>query len=154
MDEIKIRQGDNSNKGIEKMYNFVQETKQNASRAEAKLHCVCLHQRGKNPALKRTNKTDADGNPEWICRRCGKVVRLQKLDPNELRKAISVVDQAIDVIKLLGNPENEKDIETLKKVSKMQYRLIDLPKLYDAAVRNDKPKRNNNPGPRGSSFKP
>lgn len=153
MDEIKIRAGDNGNKGIEKMYGFVQETKQNAAKAETKLHCVCLHQRGKNPALKKTNKTDPNGNPQWICRRCGKTINLQKLEVGDLEKAIATVDRAIDVIKILANPENEKDITTLKKVSKLQFRLTELTKLYQAAVNNNKPKRNNNRGPRGASFK-
>lgn len=146
IEEIKISPKENGGKGIERMYTYLQETKQNVARGELRLHCSCLHQRGRSPSLKKTGRNDANGNPIFICKRCGKEVNLQKLDSAALLSAVKTVDQALDIIKILANPENEKDDKLLRRLIKTQFRLAELPKQYDNAIKktNDSGNKNKN----------
>jgi len=155
MDEIKANAVSNSGKGVEKMYAYIQETKQQTLKGERKLHCVCLHQKNKQPSLKRTNRSDKDGNPIWVCRRCGGEINLQQMKIEDLENAIAIVSRAIDIIKILSNPANDKDAEFLKKMSKEQYRLEDVKKAFVTVTTGGKKKRNNSQqsGPRGSTWK-
>lgn len=155
MEEIKASAISQSGKGIEKMYAYLQDTKQSVQRGESMLQATCLHQRNKQPSLKKTNRSDTQGHPIWICRRCTKDISLQQINLDELDKALKLVDQAIDVIKILSNPDNDKDLATLKKLCKMQYRLPNVKKLYVAATTGgNKKKRNNGEGgPRGSVWR-
>lgn len=154
IEEIKINPKENGGKGIERMYAYLQETKQNVARGETRLHCSCLHQRGRAPSLKRTGRTDKNGDPIFICKRCGKELNLEKLNTDQLRDAVSIVDRAIDIIKILANPDNEKDDKVLKRLVKTQFRLLEIPRHYDAAIKkssgeNGQKNKNRNAG--GSS---
>lgn len=149
MEELKMRFQDGySGKGIEKAYGYLQQTRQKVAAGELRLQCQCLHQKNGSATLKRSNQKtkDAEGNevPLWICRRCGKLINLKRLDFGKLDAACDTVDQAIDTIKMLANPSHEPELEALRKMVKAQMRLPMIRKSYTAAVKDGK--RNTNRG--------
>lgn len=143
--ELSFKNAGSARKDVEKLYGFLQSYRQKNDTAEIKLQCLCPHQRGKSPSLKKTGKTDRDGNMIWACKRCGKPVNLIRIEQNELQAAVDLIDSAIDVIKMTRNLDIEKEAKMVDSISKLQFKLVRIPKHYEIATRPNKGKRTTKP---------
>lgn len=99
------------------------------------LKCQCTHTKKGDFTLVRKSGEER----KWICKQCQKIIAIERIDENELQKAIDIIDNAIDVIKLSTDTGRDDDAKVVEKVGKMQYRLRNeiLP-FYKAAVQKNK----------------
>ena len=143
--ELSFKNAGSARKDVEKLYGFLQSYRQKNDTAELKLQCLCPHQRGRAPSLKKTGRVDSEGNVIWACKRCGKPVNLIRIEDQELRNAVDLVSNAIDIIKMTRNLENDKEAKMIDSISKLQFKLARIPKHYEIATRPNKGKRTTKP---------
>lgn len=98
------------------------------------LKCQCTHKKKDDYTLVRKSGDDN----KWICKQCQKVISIKKIEENELQKAIDVIDNVIDVIKLSADSSREDDEKIIDKMGKLQYRLRNevLP-FYKASIQKN-----------------
>jgi len=119
-----------------------QNKKFNKYREELKAKCT--HTRNGELTLVR-GKNSNNGELVYICKQCKKELHFNQMSEAELQEACNKIDSAIDVIKVNANPNNENDVEMLKKMAKTQYRLGEIVAYYKAATsRNNKHRGNGN----------
>ncbi len=110
----------------------------------AELQCECTHTEKGGPALEFNKKTHV-----CECKICGKAVNLNPISIEDQNKAVTVIDDMCDLIKMRINPNNKKEMDLYKKIKKLQLRVTtSLRDYYQAARSNNKKngnkKKNNN----------
>lgn len=129
---------------VKKQVQAIKRQQQKLNEMNEKLKTKCTH----------TVKGDLDivpdrkfkeGSLHFICRQCEKELNLTKLAEDELKNACSVIDRAIDTIKLQLDPNREDDLLILKKMARTQYRVRGpVQKYYAAALKKNSRGRRGN----------
>ena len=106
-------------------------------REQMKSKCPHTDKNGDLDIVPKQNRQN--GELTYVCKRCQKVLNLKKISPDELRHACEVIDNACDVIKLSLDTQKDVDLDILKKMGKVQYRVRnEVEKFYDASLKKNK----------------
>lgn len=119
--------------------------------AEEENVCMCSHKEKGQP-----NFAKGQRQGEWVCRNCHKPIKVSfKPTEEEIDKAIALLDNMCDIVKLTLDEKNEADQDILKKVAKFQFRTRNfIKKVYLASLKKNQKKGNNNSnGGASSSWK-
>jgi hypothetical protein len=101
------------------------------------------------PAFIPSNEPKTNGELKYYCKLCQKSIIIANIPENELQDACSLIDRAIDIIKITASTiNNDEDEKMIEKMAKLQYRVRnDLVPTYKASLKknnNKKDKKNNN----------
>ena len=130
--------------------NNVKKTRNEISSQKGKLDklneqnmCRCPHtKRGDINVTPARNRSQ--GQLLYICKECEKDVDLTKIPEADLRNACSLVDRAIDTIKISLDMQNPHDQEILKDLAKVQYHVRNhIVPLYGKALSKQGTNRRN-----------
>jgi hypothetical protein len=106
-------------------------------REQMKSKCPHTDKNGDLDIVPKQNRQN--GELTYICKRCQKTLNLKKISPEQLAQACEIVDNACDVIKLSLDTQKEADLEILKRIGKVQYRVRnEVQKYYDASLKKNK----------------
>lgn len=106
---------------IKKRYEEINHQHRELNKAGEENQTRCTHTRAGNLTLISARGKGNNGELVYVCKKCGKEVRLTALDDATVSNALKVVDQMIDSIKMSANENNEHDAEMIKKLAKVQY---------------------------------
>lgn len=119
---------------IKKQTEVLQKQRSRFAKVEEELQSKCLHTKNGELALIPSHS----GEPNtYVCHLCRKVVKLSRVEPEELENAIGTIDRACDIIKLNVVADRDEDIDVAEKIAKLQYRVRNLLKpCYFASLKN------------------
>ncbi len=114
---------DRSSKAITREAERSQKLKKQLEKRETWFQCQCPH----SMDMLRRIETKDPSERLYQCK-CGKVVRLNRLEENEVEKSFKVMDQICDNLKTAAKPGTDDEI--LNHLSQMQFNIYGLQKTY------------------------
>ena len=83
-----------------------------------------------------------------MCRVCKKSLDISNIPEEKFAEALAIIDSVCDLSKMYLNLSTEKDLDLLKDIAKLQYKINNmLPDMYKTIRKggNKKKNKNNNP---------
>ena len=129
---------------IKKQMDAINKQERDLRNVREVMMCDCCHTRsGDLNIVPKQNRQN--GELLYLCKECTKDLNLKKIEENEARSAIDIVDRMCDVIKISLDTSREDEAKMAKKLSKVQYRVRnDLLKLYSASLKKNRNGGRNN----------
>lgn len=125
-------------KNIKKETELVDKQEKQLKAVREHLKAQCSHTKNGEPDIVPSSDREP-GQLKYICRRCRKELNLRKIDDEEIRKAVNIIDNVIDTIKITLNLDREDEKKILKRLSKTQYRLRnEIIALYGASLKRNR----------------
>lgn len=120
-------------------------------KVQLQFQCKCAHRDGNGgfalsvPSGQNPRKSQFNGAPLYRCQVCGKELDISNISEEEFNRAFDIVNRVIDLSKMHLDLNSEKDLDTLKTLSKMQYRMnAMLPDAHKTIRKGGRKKKNNN----------
>lgn len=121
------------------------------SKVKDQLQCKCTHRDANGsfaliaPSGNHAKKSPYTNAPLYRCRICKKEIDISNIAEDTFNASLNCLDSLIDICKMYLNTDNEKDLDTLKKYSKLQYRMKQLlVDGYRTTRKGGKKKKNRN----------
>ena len=122
---------------------------------KVKLHyqCKCAHRDPNgsfalNTPGQNSKKSQFTGAPLYMCRVCKKSLDISNIPEEKFNEAMAIIDSVCDLSKMYLNLSTEKDLDLLKDIAKLQYKINNMvPDMYKTIRKggNKKKNKNNNP---------
>lgn len=111
-----------------------------------KNQCDCVHTR-KGELEIRPSEKKRDSLLMYVCRLCEKDLCLNKIEEHDLDQAITIIDRAIDTIKMHLDMEKAKDAAIAERLAECQFRVRNqVKKAYMATLSNARKGKGGNRG--------
>jgi hypothetical protein len=123
-------------------------------KVQLQFQCKCAHRDSNGsfalavPSGQNPKKSQYTGAPLYRCRVCKKELDISNISEEEFMKSLDVINRVCDLSKMYLDLRSEKDQETLKAFSKLQYRMNSMvPDAYKTIRKGGHKKKqgNNNP---------
>jgi len=115
-----------------------------------KNQCDCVHTRKGELEIRPSEKKKA-GELLYVCRLCKKDLCLNKIEEVDLDQAITIIDRAIDTIKMHLDLDKAKDAAIAERMAECQFRVRNqVKKAYMATLKNGGRKGTKGNGRHGS----
>lgn len=128
----------------------LEEQRRNLAKLDEKNVCDCLHTKPRTGDISVTPQK-GKGKLRYICNECYKDLDLNLIPMKDLEEACSMIDSAIDAIKITLDPNRESDQKIHDHVSMVQYRVRNEICHYYQAVQKANNKNRGNGGGRNQS---
>lgn len=109
-----------------------------------KVKCECPHtKKGDVSFLPKKNREA--GKLDYICKECEKEIHLDKISEEDLRRSCTIIDNAIDTIKIVLNTDKDEDKKLLEEFAQLQFDVRNkVVKAYGAAISQSGQRKSNN----------
>lgn len=141
LDENSFTESRNMN--IKKTRERLGKTESEIAKSKERLMAKCPHRVEDNFTL--ASMRDPNNPLLYRCKQCGKIVDINTIEEVDVEKAVKILDQMIDIIKISTSHVKDNDAKLLASLADAQYKIRNLvPKAYHAAISNTEKKKNRN----------
>lgn len=119
---------------IKKRSEAIRKNTNSLKKLDEENKCQCPH-RSKEGAYSLVVNRNGDKHYTHVCTQCNKPVHINKYTEEETNKALKIVDDMCDLVKMMTKPSNEADDKLFRRMAKTQMTVRGtLPAAYKACL--------------------